>query len=463
MSNPLGRLRQKARTLHNSALRDLMGVFSPWLDLAHAFGTPERHRLFFPERTCWIFLAQVLSADRSCREALRKFLAWLASTEHKEASPNTAAYCKARARLSMQSIKTVHRDLVTRLQRSPGAERRWCGRRVTVVDATGISMPDTLENQQLYPQSKAVKPGCGFPEMRVLAMFSLATGVLLRYATSSRKVSERTLFHRVWDHLESGDVVLADRGFCALADFYFLLERGIDSVMRLHQRRRVGLRTLKRLGPGDTLVEWIKTKPTPKWLTKQQWAAVPNAFTVRHITFTVDIPGFRSRTFTIATTLLDHRRFPAHAFAELYRRRWMAELYLRDIKISLGMDILRCKTPEMVHKELAVHIIAYNLIRATMLQAARQVRQDPERISFKGTVQTVRQWAPVIALAPPDQLDYLRAAMLRAIARDLLPSRPNRSEPRARKRRPKNYQLLNKPRHEFRGIPHRNHYSKPLS
>lgn len=341
------------------------------------------------------------------------------------------------------------------------AQRLWCGRRVNVVDGTGLSMPDTAANQQWYPQSKASKPGCGFPEMRLVALFSLATGALLHYAHSSRRVHERTLFRRLWDHLESADVVLADRGFCSFADYYFLLQRGIDSVMRLHARRSVGVRTVKRLGPGDTLVQWVKTKPTPKGLTKQQWAALPDVLDVRHITFTIEIPGFRTQSITIATTLLDHRRYPAHAFAELYRRRWMVEVYFRDIKISLGMDVLRCKTPTMIHKELAMHVIAYNLVRATMLQAAVWGGHEPEQISFKGTVQTIRQWAPLLALAAPHQLETLRNTMFTSIARDTLPSRPNRWEPRARKRRPKNYQLLNKPRRQFKEIQHRNRYTRP--
>ncbi len=461
MNLPIRALRNKARSFNNAGLRELMGAFTPWLDMADAFGQPERDRLFSPSITGWLFLGQVLSADGSCRQAVRKFLAWLAWAEGKEASPNSAAYCKARGRLSLEAIQGAHRDLTARIEQAPPAQRRWYGRRVTVVDGTGLSMPDTAENQRHYPQSKGVKPGCGFPEMRVAALFSLATGVLLHCAHAHRKVHERTLLRRLWDHLEPGDVLLADRGFCAFADYHFLLERGIDSVMRLHQRRTVGLRILKRLGPGDTLVQWDKMKPAPKWLTQQQWAAVPTTLTVRHITVTVDIPGFRSKSITIATTLLDHRKYPAHAFAGLYRQRWMAELCFRDIKISLGMDILRCKTPEMIHKELAMHIIAYNLIRATMLDAALQSGQVPEGISFKGTVQTLRQWMPIIALAPPGQQGQLQDAMIAAIARDPIPNRPNRCEPRARKRRPKNYQLLTKPRHEFKENPHRNRYTKP--
>jgi len=462
MIKRLGHLRRKARAFENAALHELMGVFGSWLDAAKAFEKPKRNRLFPPLRTFWLFLAQALSADRSCREAVHKLLAWLACAQQNEASPNTAAYCKARKRLSIRAVKALHDDVVTRLQRSPLAQRRWCGRCVRVVDGSGISMPDTVENQQRYPQSKAVKPGCGFPDMRIVAMFSLATGALLRYANACRRVSERILFHRLWDQLEPGDVVLADKGFCGFADFYFLHQRGVDSVMALHQRRSVGLRKLKRLGPGDILVQWDKMKSPPTWLTKQQWAAVPDTLTVRHITFTVDIPGFRSRRFTIATTLLDPRQFPTRAFPELYRQRWRAELYLRDIKIAIGIDILRCKTPDMVEKELAVHVIAYNLIRATMLQAAHYAKRDPERISFKGTMQTLRQWAPIMALAPDEYSDWLRGAMLNAIARAPVPNRPNRVEPRARKRRPKNYQLLNKPRRQFSEIQHRNRYARPL-
>jgi len=406
-------------------------------------------------------LTQVLSADGSCAEAVRRFLAWLAYTEGKEASPNSAAYCKARARLPMASIQALRQDVTARLQQSCRTRGPWRGRPVTVVDGTGLSMPDTTENQRQYPQSKAAKPGCGFPEMRLVALFSLATGAVLDYAISSRKTDERTLFRRLWERLEPGDVVLADRGFCSFADYYFLAQRGVDSVMRLHPRRRAGLRTLKRLGPGDTLVQWDRTHCVPKWLTRQQWQALPATLHVRHIHFTVSIPGFRTRSITVATTLLDPKRYRTRDFAELYRRRWKAELYLRDIKSALGMDILRCKTPAMIHKELAMYVIAYNLIRATMLQAAQRADQDPERISFKGTVQALRQWAPLIALATPERQDPILHAMLHAIARDPLPQRPNRTEPRARKRRPKNYQLLNKPRHQFKEGQHRNRYRKP--
>jgi hypothetical protein len=463
MNRSMGKLRTKTRTFADASLEMLMRVFTAWLTFAEGFGEPARNRLFSPSRTCWLFLAQVLSADGSCREAVGKFLGWLAYTQGKTASPNSAAYCKARERLPLNALMDVHAAVVTRVQRSPLAQRLWCGRRVAVVDGTGISMPDTEQNQRLYPQSKASKPGCGFPEMRLVALFSLATGVLIHYTKASLKVDERTLFRRLWDHLEAGTVILADRGFCSFADYYLLLQRGIDSVMRLHQRRQVGLHIIKRLGPGDTLVHWHKSKVPSKAFCTQQWRALPDILPIRHISFSVSVRGFRTRSITVATTLLDHKRYPPKAFAQLYRQRWMAELYFRDIKIALGMDSLRCKTPAMVHKELAMHIIAYNLIRATMLEAAQSADKLPEQLSFKGTVQTVRQWDVLITLAPHHKRQDLYKTMLATIAADTLPYRPNRNEPRARKRRPKNYQLLNKPRHLFKECPHRNHYRKSLS
>jgi hypothetical protein len=460
MANNRGGLGATARRLKTVSWRDFGAAFAPWLDPAAWFSPPARERLFSPARVFALFLSQVFSADGSCREALQKFLAWQALAGGKEGSPNTAAYCKARERLRQAELERARDDVAQKIQQSPLAQRRWHGRHVKVVDGSGISMPDTPENQEKYPQSKRRTPGCGFPEMRITALFSMATGVLLRSARGSRYVSERTLFRQLWDYLEWGDVILADRGFCGFAEFFFLLERGVDSVMRLHQRRTVGVCAVKRLSPGDTLVQWVKTKVCPKWLTKEQWAALPGVLEVRHIAFTVDIPGFRSQHFTIATTLTDPRKYPASAFADLYRRRWCVELYFRDIKISLGMDVLRCQTPEMIEKELAMHIIAYNLIRATMLQAAHAANKQIEQLSFKATCQALREWIPILALAAIRKRSTLRTAMLHAIANAPIPKRPNRTEPRARKRRPKNYPLLNKPRDLFKDTPHRNRYVK---
>ena len=294
--------------------------------------------------------------------------------------------------------------------------------------------------------------------MRILGVFSLGTGIGRALALSARAVAERTLFHSVWGHFTPGDIALADTGVCSYADYVLLERKGVDSVMLNHQRRTKGLRELKKLGKNDRLVEWFKGKQRPNWLTKEQWEDLPETFTVREITVHVEVPGFRTTTLVIVTTLRDSNAYPADEIAALYRRRWAIELYLRDLKISMGVDVLRCKTPDMVEKELGMHGIAYNLVRALMREAAQEHGPPLERISFKGTCDAIRNWAPVIAQARCQRRKAVLSARLRAIARNLVPHRPNRTEPRAKKRRPKNYQRLTEPRHTFKESPHRGKY-----
>jgi hypothetical protein len=410
----------------------------------------------------WLFLSQVLSADRSCREALRGFLGWLA-LQGQSASPRTAGYCRARARLPQRELDATHAGLVGRIRAAHLARGLWYGRVVKVVDGSGLSMPDTAPNQKRYPQPKGAKKGCGFPVMRVVALFCLGTGVLIDLARGSLAVGERALFRSLWHRLDPGDVALADRGFCGYADLYLLAQRGADFVMRNHQRRTVGKSVVKSLGRGDRLILWHKSPRGPRWLDAAAWAALPETLALREITFQVAVKAFRARSITIVTSLLDPKAFPREAFPELYRRRWQAELYLRDIKIATGMDILRCRTPAMIHRELTLHLIAYNLVRLTMLEAAREHDVPVEHISFKGSLSTLRPWAPLFVAAGLRLRRALWARLLGYLAKDPLPFRPNRVEPRARKRRPKNYQLLTKPRHLFKGIPHRNRPRKTLS
>jgi hypothetical protein len=428
--------------------------------------TPENGS-FSPSRTFWGFLSQILGPDRSCREILRKFLAWLAIEEGRTASPKTTAYCKARARLPLSRLQEAHAQVLAALQPTTNPKELWYGRPVIVADGSSASMPDTPKNQKAFPQPKNQEPGCGFPIIRIVAFFSLFTGAILAFAKAALLTHERTLFRSLWDILQPGDVILADCGFCSYADFFLLSQRRVDCVMRNHPRRNVGIRPLKRLSKGDRIIQWLKMRQSPEWLNKAQWLLIPDTIPVREISFSIDLPGFRTHSITIVTTLLNPKLFPKHAFAELYRKRWMAELFLRDIKITMGFDVLRCKSPLMIEKELCMHIIAYNLIRALICQAAHTHHLSPSQISFKGTLATARQWAPLLAAAHLNKhkSQLLFDLLLQYLARDPLPNRPNRVQPRARKRRPKNYQLLNKPRHLFVEILHRNHYTvnKPLS
>lgn len=460
MPRPNLSLRENARRLARNTLEQLQNAAAAGNVTPPPLDPPQRQRLFPPTAVFWLFLYQVLDPDRSCREALAQFLAILFRQTRTTASPSTAAYCKARAKLPLGPVRAAARQTAGRVEQR-GGHWRFCGRRVRVADGTGLSMPDTPANQNRWPQSSRAKPGCGFPVMRVVALFSLATGALLDLAEGSLAVAERTLMRSLWPLLESGDILLADRGFCSFADFFLLARRGVDCVTRKDARRQ-NAAVIRNLGRNDRIVEWRNAGVRPKWIDDRDWQSLPESIGVREVKVEVENPGFRTRTVWVVTTLLDHQAYPARELARLYRRRWAVELYFRDIKGAMGMDVLRCKTPAMVEKELWMKVTAYNLIRGLIVEAAIRNGARPERLSFKGTVGALRQWGPVLAGIDDDRKRKATcAAFLDYIAKGILPDRPGRTEPRARKRRPKNYQLLTKPRKIFKEIEHRNHYRKP--
>lgn len=465
MWNNAGRTRSCAGGIRTKSVAQIQDMFGEFVEFEPEQRKRLRKRMFFPAQVFWMFLSQVLAGNISCHETLQQALAWLFFETEKTASPNTAGYCKARQRLQMAWLEKIQAGAARRLEETVAPEDLWHGRPVKVVDGSGLSMPDTEENQERFPQSRRQKKGCGFPTMRIVALFSLATGALLRLAHGSLRVAERTLFHQLWEWLEPGDVVLADRGFTSFADFFLLLQRGVDSVMRNHHRRTKEVRLVRRLGRRDKLVAWKRTGKCPKWMEKAVWDNMPKEMIVRQIDLSVDIPGFRTEKILIVTTLLDPKAYRAKEFADLYRKRWLVELFLRDIKISMGMDVLKCKTPEMVLKEVQMYIIAYNLVRSLMFQAAKKHGTSLFRISFKQTADMLRQWAPVLRAAQNDarKTNAIASTLLYYISRSTVPDRPNRTEPRALKRRKKNYQLLNKPRGDFKEIQHRNKYKAGLS
>ncbi len=428
-------------------------------------GAGSRVRVFCPLITFWAFLAQVLSPNSACRDALRKVQAWWSLRHGVEVSADTSAYCQARARLSDDALRSVHTHLAERMEANVPVDELWLGRIVKIVDGTNLSMPDTLENQKVYPQPSSQKPGCGFPMMKLVGILSVASGALLHFARGNLQASEGFLFRSLWHWLIPGDVILSDRGFCSYFNLTSLLNRGVDSVMRLHQKRPVDFRRGKRLGHDDMLVDWKRPSIDKKLCTPQERAALPPSVTLRQIRFHVQFKGSRTRVVVLITTLLDPIRYPADAIRALYMERWAVELHFREIKIDLALDVLRCLTPDMIEKELLMHLIAYNLVRSLMQHAALRHRVELGRISFKGTLVTLRHFADVVHAAhgrPRKQAELLDA-MLTLIAKDLVPFRPNRSEPRAKKRRPKNYHLLTKPRRKMGNLPHRNlaHKKRP--
>jgi len=367
-------------------------------------------------------------------------------------SASTAAYTKARQRLDPQVIDGIGCHLVERMERRAMTSRKWLGRNVKVIDGTTLSMPDTPENQGIYPQPSSQKPGCGFPQMRLVGVFSLATGAMLDYAKSSVHVSESILFGQLIPKFDKGDIALTDRGFGSYHAFSHMADAGVDAVIRLNGVRKVDLEKGQKIGHNDWLVTWKKPVQRPKGCTPEQYAALPATMILRHVKLTVSARGNRSQTLIIVTTLLDPIAYPAEKIGELYLQRWSVELHFKEIKITLGMDVLRCLTPGMVDKEVMMYRVSYNLVRALMQEAAVRHDVDLSRISLKGTVDTLRHWsAGLEALrGKPRKQQRLLDAMFEIIAKDLVPPRPGREEPRAKKRRPKNYQLLTKPRHEMK-------------
>jgi len=332
-------------------------------------------------------------------------------------------------------------------------------------------MPDTPANQAHWPQSKNQKPGCGFPSMTLVGIFCLLTGALAKAAHGDRHTHESKLFQNLWDTFKNGDLVVTDRGFCSFGACAGLLLRGVDSLMRLPERKmRKALGSqLPKSDSFDVVVTWKRPAQRTPTQTPEEFALLPEAIPVRVVRHTIASKGFRTQLVTLVTTLLDDA-IPAADLAGLYFRRWGIELHFREIKIHLNMDVLRCLSPHMIERELRMHFIAYNLIRCVMQKAALTHDVDLNRLSFKGCLDTVRQFANASSGAEdkPRTISAMVDEMLLAIARDPNPHRPGRSEPRVRKRRPKNYRLLTKPRHDMGALPHRkvgveNHLKPALS
>ena len=302
--------------------------------------------------------------------------------------------------------------------------------------------------------------------MKLVAIFSLSTGALLDYAKGNKHQHELNLLQRLLDHFKKGDLVLADRGFSCYTLLALLRHRGIHSLFRLHQARAGDLRKGKCLGKNDRLVVWKKPQACyrPRYIPRALWNLIVPEMEVRVLRFSLKQRGFRAKSVTLVTTLVDAKCYSAQELALLYARRWQIELCFRDIKTSMGMEVLRCKSPKMVHKELEMFFLAYNLIRWLMTQAATHHQVPLERMSFKGTVDGLRQFSIAIAQTRSKRKRrHLMDKFLQSIAEDEVPDRPGRREPRAVKRRPKPYPILNKPRHKFKDVPHANRYwkSKP--
>lgn len=396
MPNSAAILRQKFANSFGLPFQTLLPE-SVIAEVLAAEGVKYRNRIFSPFVTLWAFLSQVLDADKSSRNAVSRVIGWLAGSGQEIPSDNTGGYTQAKQRLPEGVFKRLFEHTGRQLEQQVPEVQLWCGRRVKLLDGSNVSMPDTAANQAAYPQHGNQKAGCGFPIAKLVVMFSLATGAAIAVLIDQFKVSELELARRLYASLEPGDVGLADRAYGSYVDLASVQARGADGVFRCHQLQVVQ-------------------------------------------------PGSRTKTIIVVTTLLDAKLYSKTQLAELYRWRWNVEVALKHVKTTLQMEILRGKSPEMVRKELYVHLLAYNLLRSLMAQAAQPRAISPLRLSLQGTRQHFRNLISELANAATHRLPALLQTLLQVLVRTLLPNRPNRHEPRVRKRRPKAFPLMKQPR-----------------
>lgn len=406
--------------------------------------------VYSPAVTVWVFLSQCFSTDHSCRDAVARLVAWRVSQGLSPCSADTGAYCTARSDLPEDALNGLMRETGRQIEAESPDTWRWQGRNVRVVDGSTITMPDTEENQAAYPQARTQKPGCGFPIARILVVFSLSVGTVLDAAIGKYKgkqTGETSLFRGLYDALSEGDVILADRYFSGWCDIARPFQRGFDVVIRKNALRRTDFRKGRHLGKDDHVVSWSKS-PRPDWMSSEEYAALPDELTLREVRVRVVQQGFRTRSLVVVTTLLDADQYPPEEIALLYRRRWQAELHLRSLKIVLQMDHLRCKTPERVRNEFWTHLLGYNLIRGVMATAALSSDRPPWEISFKGALQTLSQFLPILLSKVSSEVWC--NALLTAVTTHVVGDRPGRFEPRLIKHRPKLYGYLGKPRQTYK-------------
>ena len=425
-------------TLPESAIRNILDQ----LDI------PFRERTLTPVVTTYLFLRQILHGNTAVGHL--RHISGLDFTD--------SAYCQARERLPVSFFFRLHHAVLLPCRRDAERDRssRWHGHRLFGIDGSSFSMPDTEELRDYFGYPSGQKDGCGFPTAHLLVQFDLEHGFLLRALASPGRTHDMKQAAAMHRDLGPGDVLLGDRAFCSYAHLALCRKRQLHGLFRAHQRQIISFRPgrrhagpgkvrpeekglphskwLKKLGKNDQLVEYFKPKDKPDWMTAAEYAALPESITVREVRFRVRIPGRRPRVITIVTTLLDAERYPAKDLARLYEKRWQVEVNLKHLKETLKMDVLRCQTFKGVIKELLMFVVVYNLVRRVMVEAARRQGVSPNRISFVDALRWLKE------ARVGDELPRLKVN----------PESSGRYEPRVRKRRPKPYALMTKPRAELK-------------
>ena len=448
----VARIRHKVSMLKQQFLQSDAGLFDQALGeqeieaVMRELVEPHRERIYPPLDTLRLFVGQVLSADRACQDVVGRRLSERVAQGQSLSALNTpSAYCEARQRLPTTVPVALNTMIGGRLEAMTPAAWRWQGRCVKLFDGTTVTMPDTPSNQKTYPQSREQKPGLGFPIARIGALIGLSSGAMLAYqvaACTGKGTGEQSLLMNMLDQLNKEDVLLADALLATWWIIHGAMNRGADIVMPQHGVRITDFALGQRLGKSDHLMQWPRP-PKPKMMTAEEYATYPEFITMREVKINGRI---------LVTTLLDPAFAPARALAALYAMRWNIEVDFRTIKATLEMDVLRCKSQPMVDKEIAVYFLAYNLVRWAMAKAALLADILPRMLSFAGAKRLLGTFADQLRRTSDDQVRTLIATVTACMATLRLPHRPDRIEPRAKKRRPKNLPLLTMPRQAARDL-----------
>jgi hypothetical protein len=394
-----------------------------------------RERLLPLDRTFWCWLWQILQGNTSCREVLKQ-VAMLFALHGRSIDENSSAYCQSRKLILPGLLQRIYIHIAqAAFCWAPGTNHLQ-GRRLKALDGTSARLADTPENQAAFPQPESQNPGAGFPVLKMVALFCVASGAILGHATGNLWMSEISLAAQLLNSLTAGDVLVVDRGFCNYALAVLLGRNQVDVIARVPTTvRHLDFRKGKRLGSKDALFVWKKSKRPCKWMTLDQWLGLPETLTVRILQVRIQAPGIRVKTITLMTTLLDPALYPAREIAEAYRLRWREEMCFDDLKTTLKMAHLKCLSPQMVKKELCMFLIAHNFLRCLMAQAAAQAQIQIGQISFKGTMDGFRQCSVAMTQAKSKAMrNALWDEFMAGLAADRLPNRPGRIEPRAVKR-----------------------------
>lgn len=446
MTNRAAILKQK---FHNSVALPFEHVLPEAMiqNVLQEQGVRYRQTLYTPIVVIWAWLSQVLDADKSLSNAVSQAIAWLAAAGEAVPSADTGAYSKARQRLPLAVLKLLLGQTAVALQSEIKLDQRWCGRRVKAYDGTTVLMSDTPANQQVYPQHSNQKAGCGFPLAKLVVWFCVTTGAVVEVAIAAFNTSEWQLSRQLYATLQPEDVVVADSAYGTYVDLALVRCANADGVFRKHHARGCDFRKGKKLGIGDHIVQWQRPLQPPQSMSCAEFAALPTSIEVREVHLLIQQPGFRSQEIILVTTLVDLKRYPKAKLAELYQLRWQAtEVNLKHLKTTLKMEMIHAKTPEIVQKEIWIHLLAYNLLRTLMWQSAQHAQLSPVRLSLQGTRQQFNQFRPHFAMASDKDRRRLYTTLLKVIPDQFVPLRPNRVEPRVVKRRPKPFPRMQQPR-----------------